>query len=333
MSVLGIHGERWKRIASFSPWLLGLEERSEGRSLYAHVHQEKKLLIQIQDDVAKHEVTKALRKLHKWDKEAGKGEEKGEQLAMSQTFQYFHVVRITKHFVDILGKFMKDAEKGKGDEYIQRVKEIARDMTKKMITAMKQAEAWGGEDVRTIMAIINDSRNKRPAEFIAAIRQWSKNEKNVSVLGRIPLRMDVKEEIRDESYLKRLAKELESLDEEVSRGKIKSNRLLDKFGKIIYEGGHDLAEMFKAAHLVMKRDLLLIIMIIIDVRMIKELGAEWVQEHFMPEEPVTKEEINIKKMSKKLSEKAQILANGLGVIVKKEKEVDRALTIELSRIR
>ena len=85
------------------------------------------------------------------------------------------------------------------------------------------------------------------------------------------------------------------------------------------------SEMFKAAHLIMKRDLILMIMVLTDIDVMEKLGTKWVQIHFMPERPVKQEILSLRVLEKKLSEKAHTLANGLGVVLKGEKAVELKL--------
>lgn len=333
MGILGIYGLKWRRIASSFKGFLALEERSEGRRAYYYTHAEKKELGKIQSLVAKHKVTPALRGIDKWIHDVSKAIDKEVKLGMSQIFQYFHILKITKHFVDMLGRFIDHANtRPKGDSFRERVDKLAQNILQKMIAAVEQAEAWGGEDVRTIMAIINDSKEKKPALFMADIRKAFKYEENISILGRIPLRMDIRAELRDEKSLEALSHKLEALDKRLQAGnKQNYNQMLGEFERVVFKGSHDLFEMFKAAHLIMKRDLLLIIMVLADERVIGQLGTKWVQIHFMPDVPVHQRLMKIEEINKKLSEKAHTLANGLGVIVKGERSVEQELKRELDR--
>ncbi len=333
MGVFGIFGEKWKRLASSFKGFLALEERVEGRRAYYYMHAEKKDLQKIQSNVSEHKVTKALKGIDKWIHEVAKAIEYEIKLGMGQIFQYFHILKITKHFKDVLEKFIEHANtRQKNDTFRLRVDKLAQHILGKMVAAIEQAEKWGGEDVRTIMAIINDSREKKPALFIADIRKVFKNEANISRLGRIPLRLDIKEELRDERKLKAISKKLEALDKRLqSGGKQNYDQVLGEFERILFKGSHDTFEMFKAAHLIMKRDLLLMIMVLADERIMEQLGTKYVQVHFMPEVPIHQRIMKIDELNKKLSEKAHTLANGMGVIVKGERSVENELRVLLQK--
>lgn len=333
MGIFGIYGEKWKRFASYFPRFLALEERIEGRRAYYYLHEEEELLRKIQSNVAEHKVTKALKGIKRWRLMVAKSIEKQTQLGMGQIFQYFHILKITKRLIDALGKFIRHANtRPKGDTFRTRVDAVAEQMLKNMIAAIKEAEKWGGEDVRAMMAIINESRDKRPAEFIASVRTALKKQGVISRLGRIPLRIDIRKELSDERHLLALSIKLEAIEKELESGKkIDYDNMLGKFERILFEGRFYIADMFKAAHLIMKRDLILIMMVLSDERIMKMLGRKWVQVHFMPEMPIGTELMEINKLEKKLSEKAHTLANGMGVILKGERAIEQELIAELQQ--
>ena len=332
MGIFGIYGERWKRFASYFKGFLALEERSEGRRAYYEMIAEKKGLRNIQSLVAEHKVSKAMNRIGRWHHHIAKAVDKEVKLGMSQVFQYFHILKITNHFVDILGKFVSHARL-RGDIFKGRLDAVAQEMTRKMAAAVEQAEAWGGEDMRRLMAIINAAVGKGPAKFLDAIRMAFKNEQNLSMLGRISLRMDIKKEVLNEKRLDALSKELEKLDRRLEANKKGENydKMLGEFERILFEGEHDIEGMFKAAHLIMKRDLLLMIMVLVDIEIMKKLGAKWVQIHFMPENPIHKEELSLEELDKKISDKAHTLANGLGVILKGERAIEQKLKVLIRR--
>lgn len=328
MGIFGIYGEKWKRFASYFKGFLALEERSEGRRAYYYMHAEKKELRKVQSLVSEHKVSQALKGIKKWHLEIAKAIDKEVKLGMSQIFQYFHILKITNHFVDILGKFVSHA-RSRGDIFKGRLDAVSQEMTRKMTAAVEQAEAWGGEDMRRLMAVINAAVGKGPAKFLDAIRMAFKNEQNLSMLGRISLRMDIKKEVLNEKKLDALSKELERLDRRLGANKKGENydNMLGEFEKILFEGEHDIEEMFKAAHLIMKRDLMLMVMVLVDKEIMERLGSKWIQVHFMPEKPIHEEELSLEELGKKISDKAHTLANGLGVILKGERTIEQKLKV------
>lgn len=331
MGIFGIYGERWKRFASYFKGFLALEERVEGRRAYYYMLAEQKDKAKIQSLVAEHKVTKGMSKYHKWHHDIAKAVDYEIKLGMSQIFQYFHILKIANHMVEVLEKFLSHS-RARGDVFKGRLDAVAQHMTHKMVAAVKQAEAWGGEDMKTAMAIINKAAEKSQANFLTNIRMAFKEE-NLSTLStlasRTALRMNIRKELYDEKRLDALSKQLESLDRTLQTDRNEKNydRMLGEFERILFEGEHDIEEMFKAAHLIMKRDLILMIMVLVDINVMEQLGAKWIQIHFMPEKPIEEGEMSLKKLEKKISEKVHTLANGLGVILKGERTIEQKLMI------
>src|SRR3989338_4245160 len=328
MSIFGIYSEKWKRFASYFKGFLGLEERLEGRKAYYYMHAEKKELRKIQSLVSEHKVSQALKGIKKWHLQIAKAVDKEVKLGMSQVFQYFHVIKITNHFVEVLGKFVSHA-RSRGDVFKGRVDAVAQEMTHIMTAAIIKAEKWGGDDLKRLMAIINEALNKGQAKFLDELRLAFKEENNLSLLGKFALRMDIKIEVANERKLEALSVQLERLDKSLEGNRKGENydKMLGEFEKILLEGEHDLEKMFKAAHLIMKRDLILMIMVLADKEIMERLGSKWIQVHFMPEKPIHEEEMSLEELGKKISEKAHTLANGFGVILKGEKGIEQKLKV------
>ena len=334
MGLFGIYGEKWQRIASNFPRVLSFEERSEGRRLYSYVHKEKKILVKIQEDVIAHKVTKALRNINKWKGYVSKAGKKGVKLGESQVFQYFHILKATKHFTSALDKFADHVNtRPKGDDFRKRADVLIREAATKMYNAIQEAEQEGGSDMKTLMAYMNEELSKKPGNFIANVVTAMKKKGDISIFSRISLRIDIKRELKDLKSLERLAKELEELDRKL--GSTNSQRVYDeilgKFEAEVFMGEHNFEEMFRVAHLVMKRDLLLLIMVASDERVMHELGLDWIHKHFLPEDPVKRTETEIEELNKKLSEKAHTIANGLNVIVKGMDRIRKELQLEIQK--
>ncbi len=336
MGIFGIYGEKWQRIASSFPRVLSMEQRSEGRRLYAYVHREKQVLIKIQEDVVQHKVTRALNEINKWEHDVEKATKKGLQLGMGQVFQYFHILKATKHFTDALDKFVSHANtRPKGDVFRARVDAFVQGAAGKMHRAIQNAEQWGGSDMKTLMAYMNEELNKKPANFIANVVTAMKRNNKLSTLGKIPLRIDIRKEVSDLKYLERLAKQLEALDKKLGSTNDRKvyDNILGEFESLLGMSEHIVEEMFRVAHLVVKRDLLLLIMVASDERIMQQLGLRWVQQHFLPEQPLRTVTVKLENLNKKLSEKAHTLANGLNVIVKNMDRIKKDLEIEISKTR
>lgn len=331
MGIFGIWGEYWKTLTARYPGLNSIAERFLGRRAYTYMHTEEKDLKKIEDYVEEHRVTSALRVFTQWIRAIKTAQEKEIKLAERQIFQDFNIAKATNHFIRIFEKFIEEArQKGSGD-FQQRVKKIVFSLLPRMKLALKEAEEWGGQDYRTLLALMIRAKRKG-GNLITNLRTAIKNKQVVSRLGKWPLRMDIRAEVKDINQLESLSKQLESIDEDLESGKGNKVEMLTKFEKILADADQDIIEMFKASHLIMKRDLLLIILLLDDEEIMQQFGKRWVQQHFMPEHPVEEKELNIEELKNKLAEKAHVIANGLGVFIKEEKLLEKELDTILAKV-
>lgn len=331
----GIYGEKWQRIASSFPRILSFEQRSEGRRFYSYVHKEQKTLVKIQDEVTIHQVSKALADINKWSGYVEKGTKKGIKLAESQVFMYFHILKITKHFISVLDKIAEHVSKrSKGSDWRAKSDSVMEEVVTRMYKALQDAENEGGKDMKTLMAYMNEELDKKPGDFIANVITSMKNRKGVSILSRLSLRIDIRVEFRDMKALKDASRQLEAYDREFEKtsSQEKVEKTIDRIATLMLKEGPVFEEMFRVAHLVIKRDLLLLVMVASDERVIHHLGLQWVHQNFLPETPFKKSDVKIAELNRKLSEKAHNIASGLNVIIKGMDRLKTELGLEIKKI-
>ncbi len=334
-NTLGIVGEKWSRFASGFPLFLELEELIEAKHAFQKLYHEQKEGKKIQTEVAEHQVTKAEKDIKKFKNKIAGAVHDEVKLGLSQVFQYFHILKITHHFVQILGGFVDHAnqpsQKGYQDrQFRERVDILADKFAEKMEHALHEAEKLDKGDISNLMNIINEAAKQDTKNFMGELRTLFKQKGGESLASNLmqrgQLRHEIREELRDINRLKRLSSRLEGLDAKVrqiksAKDRKKANAILSDFEHVFEEADNDLAELFKFAHFIIKRDLLLMMIVLSDESAMEELGQEWISKHFMPEVVITGEKATLKEIAKHLSEKGHTIANGLNVVEKREQAV------------
>lgn len=321
--LFGIYGDYWKTITARYPWLNSVAERYLGRRSYTYMHIEETELKRIEEYVEEHRVTSGLHHFTIWMRAIKNAQEKQAHLAERQIFQDFHIAKATHHFTGVLEKFVEMAHT-KGGEFQQNVRGLVLSIVPHIKKEMKEAEEWGGIDSRTLMAIMIRAKRKG-GNLVTNLRTALKSRGVISRLGRFAFSGDIRAELKDEQLLESLANRLELLESNLESGRENHEKLFKDFQTILYTADKDLIEMYKHSHLVMKRDLFLMIMLIEDEQIMEQFGAEWVQKHFMPEHPIDEGILKIEELKQRLADKAHKIANGLGVFIKKEKTLERDL--------
>lgn len=320
--LLGFTGDRLAHVISMYPlWEEVGEKWDYSRATGATFSEEKKWGI-IEEDVATHHVSDANKVIVQWFKKIRRAEEKSEKGAMLQMFLYYHILKISRHFTTALGKFIIAANKRPhSDQFRIRVDGLSKRVLPKMIAAVQQAENLGGDDMKFFMGEMNDALKEGAGNFVDNWRTRAKRKKIgsrvVLMLERRAFRSDVTTEYQDMKMLERHAKELEPIDSQL-QGNPKEEtlkRMLNRFETILNASEKELIEMFKAAHIILRRWLFDVAVILSDEKLMEALGPKWIQRHFM-QGSLSQRITDVRGIEIKLSGKLHGLANALNVHIK-----------------
>lgn len=334
--LLGFTGERLKHVISRYPLLLKVGEKWDYSRATGNILSEEKKLKKIEEDVETHHVTHAQALIVKWLKNLKNAEEKFEKGEMDQMFLYYHILKITHHFASALGKFIAEANKRPhNDQFRMRVDDSSRKIIPKLIAATQQAENFGGDDMRFHMAEMNDVLKRGAAKFVDIWRTKYKTKqigsRVVLMLRRRAFRAGVNTEYKDMNILKNLAKELELIDEQLSNNPKDKTliEILNKFDSILIKSEIDIPQMFKSAHILLRRWLFEVGIILSDGKVMEALGPEWIQINYMPS-TLNKDIGSLEKLEKELSGKLHDNTNALNVHLKEMKSIENELRRDLA---
>jgi len=333
-SFLGIWGEYFGTLTASMPWLNHVAEKYLARKAYEETQIEEEDLKKIEEYIEKHKTSSALKVFTQWTRAIKKAEDYEITLGARQVFQDFHILKATNHFVRVLEQFVVIANRI-GGGFRMKVRKVVWNIVPHLRQEIEQAEKWGGEDTKSLMSIMNEAK-KRKGNITNNLKNLLKKRRTIPHLEEFPLSMNLKQELNDLNLLENLSLDLEQLDKKlvsdlVSGKESDYNIMLTDFQDILKKAEKDIIEMYKAAHLVMKRDLIMIIMMLDDEKIIQHFDQEWVEKHYMPEKPMDEGLWTITTLREKLANKARIMANGLGVITKKEKEIEKELEMALPK--
>ena len=342
---LGITGEKYKHyFLSSSPFFLRVAEFIRAGGAVRHTRKAEVYEQQEEKDVEFHFVSRAIKEEAQFIREAGMAEKAEENLGLDEIFMYFHIVKAVAHFISALDKFLDATQKSGSDIFKRRVRDMALAIVPKLLKGIKEAENGESEDMRFLYGIINDASEKGSGQFVMNLRTSFKERRVKNRIEQMLERRDLRKNIRRQYTFKvdveRLAKELEVVDlkllkeEQRKKGRVKEetlNRALNRFQKVLPREEEEIVQMFRAAHLVLRRDIILMAIVLGDEQALKALGTGWVRKHFMPNDPIVADNTKITKLELELGKKVHVIANGLNVIMKKIKELEPRVEITLNR--
>ncbi len=320
--LLGFTGDRLAHVISRYPLWEEVGEKWDYSRATGATFSEEKIWNVVKTDVDTHHVSHANRQIIRWLKRLKRSEQKSEKGIMLQMFLYYHILKISRHFASALGKFIVHANKRpSNDDFRIKVDAISKSAVPKSIAAVQQAKKWGGNDMKFFMSEMNEAVGGGAAKFLDNWRERAK-KKNITsrvqlMLERRGFRGDVNVEYQDMNMLKSQAKELEEIDSQISSNpNAKSlNKILSRFESIMSTSGNEIIEMFKAAHILLRRWLFEVGIILSDEGIMRVLGPEWIRIHYM-QGSLNQKITDVKEQARELSSKLHGLTNALNVHIK-----------------
>lgn len=320
--LLGFTGDRLAHVISRYPLWEEVGEKWDYSRATGATFSEEKIWNVVETDVETHHVSHANKLIVRWLKRLKRSEQKSEKGMMLQMFLYYHMLKISRHFASALGKFIVHANKRpSNDDFRIKVDVVSKSVVPKSIAAVQQAKNWSGSDMKFFMAEMNEAVGGGTSKFLDNWRERAKKKKISSrvqlMLERRGFRGDVNVEYQDMNTLKSQAKELEEIDSQISSNpNAKSlNRILSRFESIMSTSGNEIIEMFKAAHILLRRWLFEVGIILSDEEVMRALGPEWIQINYMPGD-LNKKVTDVKEQARELSGKLHTAANALNVHIK-----------------
>ena len=342
---LGITGERYRHyFLSRSPFFLRIAEFVHAGGAVKHTRRAEVYEQKEESDIELHLVSRGINEENQFIKEEEKAEKAEEKLGIEEIFMYFHIIKAVAHFISALDKFLDATLKSKSDIFKRRVRDMALTIIPKLIKGIKEAESGMSKDMKFLYGIINDAAEKGSGEFVANLKTAFKERRVKNrieqMLERRDLRRNIRLQYKFEVDVERLAKELEVVDlellkdQDVATGKVKQetyDHALNRFQRFLPTEEEEIIQMFRAAHLVLLRDIILMAVVLGDERAMKVLGTKSVRKHFMPNDPVVTDNTKITKLELELGKKVHGIANGLNVIMKKTKDLEPRIGMELDK--
>lgn len=330
---LGIVGKKMEHLTGYVPAFTAIAERWEARGAVKYTYRAGKDEEREKEEVAEHEITSAGHTIVVWLHDERKAEEDEGKLGINQIFMYFHCLKVTTHFLSALAKFVEHARQmpaktERNRQFKKRVLALTRKTSSKFVAETEQFKKWMGEDMQFLYAEINAAGEEGTGKFIENWRTRAKRKEISSrlemILERRGIRFDIKTENIDRQELERLSTELEEINMLLDRASKEETSikeqilvtLLNRFENILVKSENTILKMFRAAHQVLMRDLILMAIALTHEGTMEALGKEWVKNYLMPKGAITSEEISIHELEKKLGENAHTIANGLNVVMK-----------------
>ena len=331
---MGYYAEYFSTILK-SDFALAYKQRWDSRRVIRYSREADKIIYDeiINKVEVEHKVTYAIKRGKKATEDVEKALKYALQLAFNSSIQDGHVLKTAMHLMELVGKFNQSVQQLKSSSKTsykdkvmyaeQDLEKLSRKFALNMAKQAQKAEAEEREEMKDLMNLIEQSHKQTKDTFISAVKQRFSSIKSQTILARYAFRFDIQHEKTFISRIKKLNKKLEKLSNKFEKILQKIDKrykelpeIVAKFKDIVKESEKDIEEVFLSSYKIKKRDFSIMLAIIVNAEVLKNLEFKWIRMHYMPEMEADAVINNIDELQQKLGEKLHVSAQALRISVK-----------------
>jgi len=325
---MGFYTEYWSTLLK-GTWATGIKERFEARRTIKYLGaSDKKLYTELPKLVEKeHKVTKALSEEEKVIRELKEAAANGYSLAFNVSTMDMKILEAVKNLTEAWDRIRKIIAMSSGEdkgEVERRFEQLNQLFITLLYKAIKKAEDEERQEYKDIMVVTDESEKKDHWQFMQSVRLRFQSLESQSMLAKLPIRTEIRREKKFIDGLNVLWRRLDELVKSTSRASKKPShgwrpekiKLINTLESIVKESAEDIQQAFYEAYLIKKRDFLLILKVIVNLEVLKQLNRKWVIKHFMPDLPAKEKEVSINIIIKKIAKEFHTIAQALRISLK-----------------
>ena len=310
------------------PWATALKERIESKRTLRNLKSSDRALYKDLPRLVEkeHKVTKASSEEDKIIRELKEAAANGYTLAFNASTMDMSILAAVNHLVDAWSKLSDEVKRANLGSYKQKFEQISRLFVALINNAIRKAEKEEREEYKDIMVIVNETANKDHSQFMQAVRLRFQSLESQTMLAQFAIRAEIRHERQFiaaiENISKKciaLVKDIESTANKKSKefniSKANIGKALNQFEDITKNSSKFIERAFYNAYLIKKRDFLLIMKIIVNANVLKQLNRRWLALHFMPEAQVKQKEIDIGNLEEKISKEFHTIGQALRISI------------------
>ena len=304
------------------------KERIEARRLIRSLKREDHALyVKIINRVKEHRVTAALTDLNYFIKEVRKSAENAEKLIFNALTLDKQIVKAEKDILDALKELSRKTGKNKV------LLDLERELALSIYQGSKDAESEEREEMKQVMLILNEA-NQHHEYFMRSIRLKFQNEKTQSILTRWTIRAEITRERRDIQALQKIARDIRILTNRIKSetASKKDEELIKKTLEEDYKVLRDaLKDAFYESYTIKKRDLLMVLKILLNLNNLRQFLIRWANEHNVPMANVHDLLDAIEKIENSIAKEFQPIAQGFRIIINAVEGIEKGALQEANQ--
>lgn len=267
--------------------------------------------------IREHKVTKGLKNLNELKKKIKRSVERAEVLIFNIITVDREAAKAEKEFLDAMKELSKQAGKF-GQKNVKLLLDLEEGIAKAFVEETKKGMAGERGEYKMVMEIMA-SAGKDHEQFMDKIRTSLQVLTKQTAFAKWAMRAEIISEKRDilvlkaaaqkiKDYVKRIIKETNSTkaQEQVIK------ELKDHYEHVI----NAVRDLYRESYLIKKRDLLLVIKILVNVNLLKIQLEKWKKQHFLPEQAANEiiDFVN-REVEGRLEEGFRTIAQGFRILI------------------
>lgn len=309
-----------------SNWVLALKQRWDSRRVVRYSRLADKEIYKVLPEKVEveHKVSEALKDEDKAVEAISLVIKYGLQLAFNSSFEDEIVLRTIKHLIENMEKFHQIMVQTKNKPGLAKVERELGNLSRKFAIMIgdqaKSAQRREREEMKDVMNLITQSHRYNADTFMTAVKQRFSSITSQTLLARYAFRHDIQHEKRLVLALERLCVRLEEQRKLFERTLNNINKrykelpkVVNKFKEIIEESENDIKGAFFYSYKIKKRDFYMMLTMMVNANVLKNLDIKWLRMHFMPAIPTEARIRDIEDLEKKLGEKLHVVAQALRI--------------------
>ncbi|MEK6983903.1 MAG: hypothetical protein AABX33_04990 [Nanoarchaeota archaeon] len=303
-------------------WKEKIEATRAVNALYRGLEDIKKA----RTDIEIHRVTRALKELRRALQRLEKSAEYADKFI-------FNAITVDKQLVramqDILERLI-DLSKitGMNKTLLNRERELTLAILE---GTKKYGDRLEREDYKYVEMILNLAKGGKDT-FMSKIKQMFIKEGDVSKLFKIPMKKGVTREKIDIQNLIQIARDLDVLIHNFSLHKRKTEEELREGEGQLYldtkKVAFALKDAFYQSYNIKKRDMILILRVLYDVHLVKEIIEKNVEQDNLPKAPTDKFKLKVLEIEEKILAQFHPVAQGFRIVIHAVEEIEKKAAVE-----
>lgn len=284
------------------------------KSLFEHVEK-------------KHQVTKAIKEEEKLLRELKTSSDKGYLLIFNLSTEENTLLKTVEDILKELEAFSKSIGTN------AQLKKVEREFALAILGALKKAELGEREEFKQVMLIIAESEEKDIKKFMSAIRLAFQKETQQTLLAKFAARQEIRRIKVDILKLQQIPVKIKALRRRLTeKGKKDSvERIMGELYGTIQEIKKYCHDAFLELFLIKKRDMLLVLKILLDLYNLRVANIKWARQHFIPNSTALEKNEEIVRIQTNISKHFHVIAQAFRIMITKIQKLEREAEIDASK--